>query len=326
MLPLGILWTLTSPGKLAAVDWPWNKPHELTAECRLDRQQVERGAPDLLRAMVEAKDPRGHALAYSWSSNGGIVRGSGAQVDVDASQLPPGVYSVLAAVQDAQKNRATCTASFEVLAPSRRDMVTLTCASEPAVVQPGTAVQLKAAATSKQSQRIYYQWFANAGTIEGNGPEVRLDTARLLPGIYSVSSRAEDGWGGVSDCITTVTVELPPVPPEPVPSPEPANVLQILFGRNQQDLEPDQQATLEPVVERLQKEPAGRVSIESYAAPDEREPAQLAAARAEAVKRYLLEKGVPETRLRVVVGEGGWRGGLRNRTLDIIWLPDGLEF
>ena len=35
---------------------------------------------------------------------------------------------------------------------------------------------------------------------------------------------------------------------------------------------------------------------------------------------------VPETRLRVVVGEGGWRGGLRNRTLDIIWLPNGLEF
>ena len=83
---------------------------------------------------------------------------------------------------------------------------------------------------------------------------------------------------------------------------------------------------LEAVLERLRAEPLGRVSIESYADPDEREPQRLAAARGGTVLRYFLERGISQSRLATVIGLGGRRGGLRNRTLDVIWLPDGVQY
>jgi outer membrane protein OmpA-like peptidoglycan-associated protein len=104
------------------------------------------------------------------------------------------------------------------------------------------------------------------------------------------------------------------------------NIAQIVFGRNRQEAAPAELAPLEAVLERLRAEPEGRISIEAYADPDEREPQRLAAARAGAILRYFLERGVPQSRVATVVGLGGRRGGLRNRTVDIIWLPEGVQF
>jgi outer membrane protein OmpA-like peptidoglycan-associated protein len=125
----------------------------------------------------------------------------------------------------------------------------------------------------------------------------------------------------------TVTVEPPPPPPAPPPPPpEPLNVAQIVFERNRDTLGPVGLAQLETVMTRLQAEPEGRISVEAYADPDERQPERLAAARAGTVLRFFLERGIPQSRVATVVGLGGRRGGLRNRTLDIIWLPEGLLF
>jgi len=86
------------------------------------------------------------------------------------------------------------------------------------------------------------------------------------------------------------------------------------------------QALLQSVLERLQAEPEARISIEGYADPDEREPQRLAAARVGIVLRYFLERGIAQSRVATVVGLGGRRGGSRNRTLDIIWLPEGVLY
>jgi outer membrane protein OmpA-like peptidoglycan-associated protein len=89
--------------------------------------------------------------------------------------------------------------------------------------------------------------------------------------------------------------------------------------------EPERQQ-LEKVLERLRKDAEGRVSLESYAGPDENGPEALAAARAEAVRQHLVQNGVSESRIETVVGLGGRLGGVRNRTLDVIWIPDGMEY
>ena len=86
------------------------------------------------------------------------------------------------------------------------------------------------------------------------------------------------------------------------------------------------ESQLQRVLERFQSEPGGRISIEAYAAPDEKEPQQLAATRAERVKQYLLEHGVAESQIQVLVGLGGMKGGVRNRTLDVIWFPEELDY
>jgi outer membrane protein OmpA-like peptidoglycan-associated protein len=123
-------------------------------------------------------------------------------------------------------------------------------------------------------------------------------------------------------------VEPPPPPPAPPPPPpEPLNIAQIVFDRNQDAFGPTGQAALERVFERLQAEPEARISVEGYADPDEREPQRLAAARVGAVLRFFLERGISQSRVATVVGVGGRRAGqTRNRTLDIIWLPEGVLY
>ncbi|MBI1956696.1 MAG: OmpA family protein [Acidobacteria bacterium] len=312
---------LLNPGTLLAIDWPWNKkPDEVAANCTLDQKQVEQGSPVRLRAKVEASDSRRHPLTYAWSANGGHLVGEGTEVAVDASELNPGVYSVLARVQDAHGHAASCVAHFQVVPP--QNVVTVSCTSDPATTEPGTAVLLKAEATEQLGRTLRYRWFPNGGKIQGEGATVRLDTSGLVPGLYAVTGRVEDGWSA-ADCVLSVKVEVPSPPP---PTPEPVNVAQIVFVKNQPEFESNGQEQLQRVVSRLQAEPGGHISIEAYAGPEEANPETLSAARAERVKRYLIENGAEESRMQVLVGLGGKLGGLRNRTLDIIWLPDGLEY
>ena len=312
---------LLNPGTLLAIDWPWNKkPDTVAANCALNEKQIEQGSEVRLRAKVEASDSRGHPLTYSWSANGGRLLGEGPEVEVDASELNPGVYGVLARVQDAHGQAASCVAHFQVVSP--QNVVTLSCASDPATVEPGTTVLLKAEAADRLGHVLRYRWIANGGKIQGEGATVHLDTTGLIPGLYTVTGRVEDGWSA-ADCVLPVKVEVPPPPP---PTPEPVNVAQIVFVKNQPEFESTAQEQLQRVLSRLQAEPGGHISIEAYAGPEETNPESLAAARAEQVKRYLIENGVEESRIQVLVGLGGKLGGLRNRTLDIIWLPDGLEY
>ena len=318
--------TFWIPPDAGAVDWPWKKkpPDEVTARCVIEPAEVEQGFPGRLRPKVEAADSRSHPLAYVWSTNGGVLTGTGPAVEMDASQLNPGVYSVSAAVQDAYSHGASCVADFRV-AP-RPDSLAMSCSSGPEVVEPGARVEVRAEATDLLGHPLRYRWFANAGTIEGEGSAVQLDTSGLRSGLYTITGRVEDGLGGASDCVITVKVEIPPLTLPPPPPPEPLNIAQVLFARNREAVEPTAQSQLKAVLERLRTERSGRVSLESYADPAEQEPQKLAAARAETVKRYLLENGVPESQIATVVGLGGKRGGLRNRTLDIIWLPDGVQY
>ena len=314
-----------NPQELLAVDWPWSKKPDdvVTAACTLDRNQVEQGATALLRAQVTAADSRGHPLSYVWSGNGGKIAGVGTDVQVDPSGLNPGVYSVKAQAQDAYQHSASCTLSFQVLPPP--DTVVMTrCTAEPSVVEQGKDAVLDAQASDALGHPLRYHWYTNGGQLTGEGPRVKLETAGVAPGVYTVTGRVEDGSGLASDCMATVKVELPP-PPPPVP-PQPTNIAEIVFPRNRVTLEGNDQGLLQKVLARLITEPAGRVSIEAYAGPDETDPGKLAAERAETVKRFFVENGVAESRVQTLVGLGGWRGGLRNRTLDVIWLPKGIEY
>ncbi len=321
---------LAPPAGLQAAEWPWSKPDEVSVKCTLDREQIEQDSEEPLGVKAEAADSREHDLAYAWSVNGGRIVGDGPEVGIDVSGVNPGVYSVAAAVQDAYEHSASCVAHFQVVRPA--DILTMSCASEPPVVAPGEEAAITAEATDSLGHSLRYYWFSNAGRLQGQGEgpaegseghAVRLHTDGLSPGVYTVTGRVEDGWGGASDCMVSVKVEIPPPPPPP---PAPQNMAQIIFGVNRQTLEPGAKAQLEKVLARLREEPTGLVSIESYAGPDEQNPPALSAARGETVKRYLLEKGAEESRLQVLVGIGGRRGGLSNRTLDVIWLPVGFRY
>jgi len=326
------LWGIAHPNPLLAAQWPkWptikslkKKPDIVTAACKLENDHVELGSKDLLRAKMDASDSLGHDLSYVWNGNGGKILGVGAEVKVDASGLNPGVYGLVAKTQDAYKNSAQCSIEFRVLPPA--DRVLMSCSVESPVVEQGHDAHIQAQATDGLGHELKYLWFTNGGTLKGDGPRVALDTAGLAAGDYTVTGRVEDDSGLASDCAATVQVKLAtPPPPPPVP-PTPSNIAQIVFAPNRDSWESRALAQLQRVLLRLQKEPDGRISIEAYAGPEETKPSELANRRAEAVKRYLVQNGVPESRLQTLVGLGGKRGGLRNRMLDVIWLPKDLEY
>jgi hypothetical protein len=320
--------TAALPLDAAAIDWPWKKKpaHELTAQCAIEPEEIEQGSPARLRARVTAIDTHEHPVAIVWSGNGGVLSGTGAEVEIDANQVNPGVYSVMATVQDAMRVSANCVAHYRVVRHQANEL-TMSCRPEPQLVEPGSPVRLRAEAKDLLGQPLRYFWFSNGGEIKGEGADVVLNTSDLAPGVYTVTGRVEDGLGGASDCSLTVTIEPPPPPPAPPPPPpEPLNVAQVVFERNRDTLGATALSQLDSVLARLQAEPEGRISVEAYADPDERQPQRLASARAGTVLRYFLERGVPQSRVATVVGLGGRRGGLRNRTLDIIWLPNGVLF
>jgi outer membrane protein OmpA-like peptidoglycan-associated protein len=194
---------------------------------------------------------------------------------------------------------------------------------EPAEVEPGTSARVRAETADRLGHALRYRWFTNGVVLLPEGAEAQLQTADLAPGVYTITSRVEDDWGHATDCAVTLKVALPPPPPVP---PELLNLAQIVFPRNGSQLGAAELQQLQKVLDRLRADPAGGVSIESYAAPDETAPQKLAAARADAVRQWLVGEGVSEERVRTRVGLGGRLGGLRNRTLDVIWIPDGMAY
>jgi len=133
----------------------------------------------------------------------------------------------------------------------------------------------------------------------------------------------EDTTGRATDCHSSVRVL--PAPPPP-PEPELLNLGQIVFPRNVGFLASADAARLEAIAKRVLSAGKGIVSVEAYAAPDERDAQKLAAARAQAVKQALMSRGISENVIRVRVGLGGRLGGVRNRTLDLVWVPEGFSY
>jgi hypothetical protein len=86
----------------------------VTAICSVDNAEVASG--ELVKATASGLNfKRGHALNYSWSTNGGRVTGSGESVTIDTSGIPGGLrYDVSVFVTDAKEKTtgAACETSF----------------------------------------------------------------------------------------------------------------------------------------------------------------------------------------------------------------------
>ncbi len=148
---------LAPPPDLQAAEWPWSKPDEVSVKCTLDREQIEQGSETPLGVKAEAADSREHDLAYAWSVNGGRIVGeesNAPEVKIDLSGVNPGVYSVLAVVQDAYGYSASCVAHFQVVRPA--DILTMSCASDPSVVAPGEEAAITAEATDSLGHSLRY--------------------------------------------------------------------------------------------------------------------------------------------------------------------------
>ncbi len=324
---IAVLICFARPGTLEA-QW-WGGPDQVEARCMIEPEEVRQHSTGRLRVQMQATDSKGHRLSYVWAANGGVIRSAGPGgepavgpvMEIDASDLNPGLYTVVGVSQDAGRNRAECLVEFLVLPPL--EPLGAACRSELLVLEQGGVAELKVEATGNNGSPLEYHWFTNGGELQAERTTARLDTTGLRAGDYSVTARLQDSAGQAADCATLVRV----LPPEHPPLPEDlASLSQVLFFFNRTTLGEVERRELAKLAGRVSRTATGRISVEAYAGPDERDPQNLAAARGEVVKGFLIENGVAEDRVMVLVGLGGRLGGERNRTLDVIWVPDGMDY
>ena len=90
----------------------------------------------------------------------------------------------------------------------------------------------------------------------------------------------------------------------------------IAFNDNGEVILPDTAAILDPIVVVVRDRPEiGEIQITGYAEAYERDPRALAVARGEAVRRYLIKRGIPARQLRLTGGDGDT--GQSRRRVDV---------
>jgi outer membrane protein OmpA-like peptidoglycan-associated protein len=147
-----------------------------------------------------------------------------------------------------------------------------------------------------------------------------FDTTGLAPGIYTITTRVDDGRGGAADA--SVTVEVKPVPPPPQAS----KINECAFGKPlSARIDNVCKRILDDVALRLQNEPRATAVIIGYSDPKERRPDRISGERGSNAVKYLGEKGIDASRITTRTG-AGQAGATDNRRIDIIWVPEGATY
>jgi outer membrane protein OmpA-like peptidoglycan-associated protein len=102
----------------------------------------------------------------------------------------------------------------------------LSCSANPSQVTVGQLVELTASGSSSTGAALTYDWGVNAGTIQGSGQTVQVNTTGVAPGSYIATVRASEATTGLfADCTARFTVVAPPMnPPTASCSANPNNV------------------------------------------------------------------------------------------------------
>ncbi len=288
-----------------------------TANCSVQPGAVIVGEPVTATVKVSNFNPK-HALAYIWNpiDGGGKVIGKDAIAQIETTDAAPGNYTIAAHVTDAKakkNNEASCTVDF-IVNPPPKNPPSISILANPKSVQSGETVNLSANCTSPDGVPVTVStWKSVAGTVSGNGDSATLNTAGTAPGSIAVSVVCTDARGLNAKGATKVTVENPP-PPPPATAPAPEikavearlALKSIYFPTSMPPVEnpnaglvASQQQTLISLAADFKKDlesrPDARLLLVGHADPRGRTKfdQQLSERRAERVKSFLVEQGIP---------------------------------
>ncbi len=290
------------------------------AYCSVQPSEVIVGEPVTATVKVNNFNSK-HTLAYIWNpiNGGGKVIGKDATAQIETTNAAPGSYTVAAHVTDAKakkNNEASCTVDFIVKPVPPKNPPSISIAANPRSVQAGEAVNLSANCTSPDGVPVTIStWKSVSGTVSGTGVSATLNTAGAAPGSITVSAACTDSRGLNAQASTEVTIENPP-PPPPVPAPVPTPEIKavearlalksIYFPTSMPSVEDpnaglvaSQQQTLISLAADfkmyLASKPDARLLLVGHADPRGRTKydQQLSERRAERVKSFLVEQGIP---------------------------------
>ena len=300
-------------------------PPSLT--CRAEKTQVLPGEILQLAAKAEGFDP--DSLRYVWNAKSGVLKGYGPAVYYDTSGLSPGVYEIVVDATDCYDEKAECSASITVRSECPPDAVpSIRLRPDRASVIEGANVDFECEGMSAlKDGLVEYRWSTTAGAIVGSGNHVRLETASMKsPALANVTCVVTDKCGTVSRVAPVAIAAIPP------PAPQPINCVSGEFPYDSARINNVDKACLDDLTLKLEHDPASRLLITGYAAPNEHNRESLALARAESAKAFLLQTHHLEARrieTRAAQGDStvasvnGVEGRRKNRALQITFLPAG---
>ncbi|OFV98829.1 MAG: hypothetical protein A3F68_13260 [Acidobacteria bacterium RIFCSPLOWO2_12_FULL_54_10] len=291
-------------------------PAPPTLTCSANPTEVQTG--ESIRLSAQGNSPSGAALTYQWSSNGGTIEGSGADVQLRTIGLGPGTYTATVRVVDTANQSAECSVQVRVATPPPPPPPTVACSVDRSTVRPGEIVTITARGQSSANRPLTYTWATNGGRLEGTGSTARLDTTNLYAGTFTVKATVVDDIGQSADCSSQITVEVPPPPPPP----QPVKLDQCSFRRNSSRVDNVCKAILDNAALRLQSESDATLSLIGFAESNEQNSQRLSQTRAENVRTYLVrDKGLPEARIQIGTGSAGT--GAESRRVEIHLIPRG---
>lgn len=293
-----------------------------TASCSTDVNSIMQGSGEAVPVRVNASDPDGDPLTYTWSANGGHVEGTGPVARWTAGDAAPGSYTITVRVDDGHGGIASCSVNVRV-EPRPLRPPTLTCSADRSSVMPGEIVNVTADGSSPEGFPLDYTWRSNGGQVKGSGPRVQLDTSGLAPGSYSVTGRVNDGHGGAADCVADIKVVAPPAKPQAVKIGE-CEFKKIGSSR----VDNVCSRLLDDAVVRLQNDPKSTLLLIGYQDPVKEKTPKLAEQRAENAKKYVTDKkhGIDPGRVSTRTEAGVAGADTANRRVEVIWLPEGASF
>ena len=192
------------------------RPLVPAAACSVQPAEVLVGEPITATVTASNFNPK-HTVAYSWSGNGGQVTGKDTAASIDTNGAAPGSYTITAHVTDPKANKnneASCSANYTVKPLPPKNPPTMSLSASPTNLVTGGSVNLSATCTSPDSVPVSVaSWTSTAGTVSGSGSSATLNTAGAPAGPVTVTATCTDSRGLTAQGSTQVTLENPPPPP-----------------------------------------------------------------------------------------------------------------
>jgi hypothetical protein len=253
-----------------------------------------------VRLVATASSADGAPLRYKWTTNGGKMRGEGANTSWDLAGVQPGVYQAFVEVDDGRDLNCVAFSSVSI-------NVTACPPPPPEIVCPNVTVSCPDAASENAPATFTatisggspgitpsYNWTVSAGRIiSGQGtPNITVDTTGLAG--QTIRANLDVGGYGIrcpASCATSI-----PIMNKPRKFDEYYDI-----ARN------DEKARLDNYAIQLQSEPGSQAYIMVY--PSRRARPNDAQARAQRIIDYLVNsRGIDTHRVVTTIGQPreGW--------------------
>jgi outer membrane protein OmpA-like peptidoglycan-associated protein len=165
---------------------------------------------------------------------------------------------------------------------------------DPCTVEVGRTATVTADASDPDGDPLTYQWKAGAGSLSAPTNRQSPWTAPMQPGPVQFTVTVNDGRGGTASANTTITVTQP--------AQREYTFEDVHFDFDRYTLRPDALRVLDEAITAMQANATLRLEIEGHTCNIGTAEYNLALGerRAQAVRDYLVSRGIDAERLRTV--------------------------